>query len=147
MLQADAVKRLNADGFNVGRIERKESSKPPGTVLDQEPEGGKKATGGTAVNLEVAAAKGSTIEVPDVVGDTRERAMKKLNDRRLTVAHPISYQASCEEAGKVLRQQPDEDAARTGGHRRRVGRRKSRPGAGQGSPARRCAIGGCGARF
>ncbi len=110
MLQADAVKRLNADGFNVGQIERKESSKPPGTVLDQEPEGGKKATGGTAVNLEVAAAKGSTIEVPDVVGDTRERAMKKLNDRRLTVAQPITYQASCEEAGKVLRQQPDEDA-------------------------------------
>ena len=48
--------------------------------------------------------------MPDVVGDSRERAMKKLNDRRLTVAHPISYQASCEEAGRVIRQQPDEDA-------------------------------------
>jgi beta-lactam-binding protein with PASTA domain len=110
MLQEQAAARLREHGFNVGKIDRKESSQNAGTVLDQEPEGGKKAARGTAVDLEVAVPRGSTIEVPDVVGDSRDRAVQKLRGKRLTVAQPITYQASCEEAGKVLRQDPDEDA-------------------------------------
>jgi beta-lactam-binding protein with PASTA domain/cytochrome c-type biogenesis protein CcmH/NrfG len=110
MLQDQAAARLAEAGFKVGKIDRKESSQNPGTVLDQEPEGGKKAAGGTSVDLEVAIPRGTTIEVPDVVGDSRERAIQKLRDKRLVVAQPITYQASCEETGKVLRQDPDEDA-------------------------------------
>ena len=108
--QEEAAKRIERAGLRVGRIERKESSKPQGTVLDQDPSDGKKVAGGTPINLEVAVAKGSTIEVPDVVGDTRERAMEKVRDKKLVVAHPITYQASCEPAGKVIAQRPDEDA-------------------------------------
>jgi beta-lactam-binding protein with PASTA domain len=108
--QEQAARELEKRGFRVGKIDRKESSQNAGTVLDQEPEGGKKAAGGSAVDLEVAVPRGSSIEVPDVVGDNRDRAIQKLRDKRLTVAQPITYQASCEEAGKVLRQDPDEDA-------------------------------------
>ena len=109
MLQEQAAARLKERGFIVGKIDRKESSQNAGTVLDQEPEGGKKAAGGTAVDLEVAVPRGSTVEVPDVVGDSRDRAMQKLRDKGL-VAEPITERASCEEAGKVVAQEPDEDA-------------------------------------
>jgi beta-lactam-binding protein with PASTA domain/tetratricopeptide (TPR) repeat protein len=109
MLQEQAAARLREHGFNLGKIDRKESSQNPGTVLDQEPEGGKKAAGGTAINLEVAIPKGTTVEVPDVVGDSRDRAIQKLRDKGL-VAQPITERASCEEAGKVVAQEPDEDA-------------------------------------
>ncbi|HEX2344053.1 MAG TPA: PASTA domain-containing protein [Vicinamibacterales bacterium] len=109
MLQEQAAARLREHGFRVGKIDRKESSQNPGTVLDQEPEGGKKAAGGTAVALEVAIPKGTTVEVPDVVGDSRDRAIQKLRDKGL-VAQPITERASCDEAGKVVAQEPDEDA-------------------------------------
>ncbi len=108
--QEEAAKRIEGAGLRVGRIERKESSKPQGTVLDQDPSDGKKVPGGTPINLDVAIPKGSTVDVPDVVGDTRDRAIQKLYDRKLQVAHPITYRASCEEVGKVIGQQPDEDA-------------------------------------
>jgi beta-lactam-binding protein with PASTA domain len=36
--------------------------------------------------------------------------MEKVRDRKLVVAHPITYQASCEPAGKVIAQRPDDDA-------------------------------------
>lgn len=109
MLQEQAAARLREHGFRVGKIDRKESSQNPGTVLDQEPEGGKKAAGGTTVDLEVAIPKGSRVEVPDVVGDSRDRAIQKLRDKGL-VAQPITERVSCEEIGRVVAQEPDEDA-------------------------------------
>jgi beta-lactam-binding protein with PASTA domain/tetratricopeptide (TPR) repeat protein len=105
----DAVRSIEAFGYRVGRIENRESSKPPGTVLDQKPDAGKRADAGTPIDLVVAVPRMKTIEVPDVVGDSRERAVQKLREKGL-VAGSIAERPGCDEPGKVLAQEPAEDA-------------------------------------
>jgi beta-lactam-binding protein with PASTA domain/tetratricopeptide (TPR) repeat protein len=104
----EAIRSIEALGYRVGRIENRESSKPPGTVLDQKPDANKRADAGTPIDLVVAVPRMRTIEVPDVVGDSRDRAVQKLREKGL-VAGSITERPGCDEPGRVIAQEPAED--------------------------------------
>jgi serine/threonine-protein kinase len=110
--RAEAVRVLEREGFTVGRIETKESSEPAGTVLDQKPSARARARRGSPVDLVVAVPR--PVKVPDVVGDSREEAVRELTRRGLTVG-AISDQPSCDQPGEVVAQQPAEDVEVTPG--------------------------------
>jgi beta-lactam-binding protein with PASTA domain len=103
-----AVELLQRAGFKVGKINRKRSDRPADTVTKQEPDAGKRAKPGTEVELDVAVREIKTVSVPDVVGDDRARAIRKMEEKGLRVGE-IKEQAGCE-AGKVVAQTPPEDA-------------------------------------
>ncbi|MFE2876702.1 Stk1 family PASTA domain-containing Ser/Thr kinase [Streptomyces roseus] len=76
----DAEKALKDKGFAVDK-KTQESDRPAGTVLDQDPKSGT-AQKGSTVTLTVAKEQ-SKAEMPDLLGKTREAAIKALNDAKL----------------------------------------------------------------
>ncbi|HTU16173.1 MAG TPA: PASTA domain-containing protein [Solirubrobacterales bacterium] len=82
-----AVSKLNAEGFDVGDVERIKQSGPSNRVLKQDPSGESdrdcKFLGWFCsdpdVNLGVSAGPG-TVEVPDVTGQSRDAAEQTLDD-------------------------------------------------------------------
>ena len=87
----------------------KESSKTPGTVIDQKPGGGKKMDVGSRIDLQVAIPKKEWVKVPKVVGKDSSRAIKDLAKKKLNVGQ-FRLQVSCETPGKVLGQIPERNA-------------------------------------
>ncbi|MEV6727420.1 MULTISPECIES: Stk1 family PASTA domain-containing Ser/Thr kinase [unclassified Streptomyces] len=77
----DAEKALKDKGFAVEK-KTQESDRTAGTVLDQTPKSGGKAAKGSTVTLTVAKEQ-SKAEMPDLLGKTREAAVKALNDAKL----------------------------------------------------------------
>jgi beta-lactam-binding protein with PASTA domain len=99
---ADAVRALQARGLQP-TLQQVASSQPPGTVIAQKPDAGKRAKRGTAVTLQVA--KGQTaIAVPDVTGQPQQQAISSLEQAGLkaTIAQVPSSQAK----GTVVAQSP-----------------------------------------
>ncbi|MER6782852.1 MULTISPECIES: Stk1 family PASTA domain-containing Ser/Thr kinase [unclassified Streptomyces] len=76
----DAEKALKDKGFVVEK-KTQESERPAGTVLDQDPKSGQ-AQKGSTVTLTVAKEQAKS-EMPDLLGKTREQAIKALNDAKL----------------------------------------------------------------
>ncbi|MFE2480171.1 Stk1 family PASTA domain-containing Ser/Thr kinase [Streptomyces sp. NPDC001194] len=76
----DAEKALKDKGFAVEK-KTQESERPAGTVLDQDPKSGQ-AQKGSTVTLTVAKEQAKS-EMPDLLGKTREQAIKALNDAKL----------------------------------------------------------------
>ena len=72
-----AKSTLQSRGFNVNTVEQTSSTAAPGTVLSQDPAGGKSAASGATVTLVVAKAP-LTVAIPDVVGKTRGAAEATL---------------------------------------------------------------------
>ncbi|MFI8274953.1 Stk1 family PASTA domain-containing Ser/Thr kinase [Streptomyces sp. NPDC085929] len=77
----DAEKALKDKGFAVEK-KTQESDRTAGTVLDQTPKSGGKAPKGSTVTLTVAKEQ-SKSDMPDLLGKTREAAVKALNDAKL----------------------------------------------------------------
>ncbi|MFD5513549.1 Stk1 family PASTA domain-containing Ser/Thr kinase [Streptomyces sp. NPDC127051] len=76
----DAEKALKDKGFAVEK-KTQESERPAGTVLDQDPKSGQ-AQKGSTVTLTVAKEQ-SKSDMPDLLGKTKEAAVKALNDAKL----------------------------------------------------------------
>jgi beta-lactam-binding protein with PASTA domain len=98
---------LKAAGLTLGTVtERESSSRPAGTVLDQDPAGGTTAPKGSAVDIVVAKAPVvTTIAMPSVVGNTAASARQKLQG--LGFADPIATTVpSPLAAGTVIDQDP-----------------------------------------
>ncbi|MFE2145806.1 Stk1 family PASTA domain-containing Ser/Thr kinase [Streptomyces sp. NPDC059456] len=76
----DAEKALKDKGFAVEK-KTQESDRAPGTVLDQDPKSGT-AQKGSTVTLTVAKEQAKS-DMPDLLGKTREQAVKALNDAKL----------------------------------------------------------------
>jgi eukaryotic-like serine/threonine-protein kinase len=72
-----AKSTLQSRGFNVNTISQTSSTAAQGTVLSQDPAGGKSAATGATVTLVVAKAP-PTLAVPNVVGKTRGAAEAAL---------------------------------------------------------------------
>ena len=106
MTRDDAIRAIEAAGFGVGQVTEKESSKTPGTVIDQKPGGGKKMDVGSRIDLQVAIPKKEWVKVPKVVGKDSSRAIKDLARKKLSVGQ-FRSQVSCETPGKVLVQIPE----------------------------------------
>lgn len=101
-----ARSRIEAQGFVVGSVDYELTvDKEEGEVIDQSPEGGTTHAPGTAVNLVVSSGP-STVQMPDVVGDSQESAQLDLDRAgftRVTIVEEFSTEVPI---GFVVRTQP-----------------------------------------
>jgi serine/threonine-protein kinase len=104
-LQVDeAQTKLENRGLE-SQIENKQSNKPEGEVLEQDPPGGETAKEGDTVTL-VVSGGARQIEVPNVVGSTVDEATQAIEDAKLTVGE-ITEQPDAEAPeGEVIKQFP-----------------------------------------
>jgi eukaryotic-like serine/threonine-protein kinase len=103
----DARAVLEQAGFKVAVQQREDSTKDPGTVLAQNPAGGRAARGST-VTLTVAIAP-KQITVPDVVGRSQNNASKTLSGRGFEVGVEEVAVDTSEQDGLVQKQSPAGD--------------------------------------
>ncbi|MBW1596445.1 Stk1 family PASTA domain-containing Ser/Thr kinase [Streptomyces sp. JJ38] len=83
---AEAQQQLEAIGFVVATTEKEDGSKPPNTVLSQDPAGNSQAPKGDTVTLTIAKApEQEMVKVPKVVGERVQPALKKLTDAEFQV--------------------------------------------------------------
>ena len=101
--EAGAADRLDRAGLTVGQTTARPAGGPPGSVVDQDPEGGSYVEPGTAIDVVLAATE---VEVPDVAGTTVERAKPRLAAVRLEVGEITSKPSTDVEAGTIIGQNP-----------------------------------------
>jgi eukaryotic-like serine/threonine-protein kinase len=101
--QAEAVKSVEAAGFDT-RVEKVNSSQvEAGLVIRSDPSGGSTATRGSTVVLTVS--KGEKLaKVPVLVGTQRSVAVQQIRGRGLTPS--VSEEESAKPAGEVISQAP-----------------------------------------
>src|SRR5262249_8475076 len=104
----EAEKTLRAKGYALGAVEKRPSTRPPGTVLDQQPDPGTAARPGARVDLVVAAAIAAEARRPHVPGDKEESAVREIEEHGLRAQ--VVREAACEKLGRVRRQDPRKDA-------------------------------------
>jgi beta-lactam-binding protein with PASTA domain len=98
----DAEQKLKARGFKV-EIKRVASSRPKGTVIDQEPVAGVTAVRGTTVTLNVSSGV-KPVVVPRVVGQTQGDAVAALT--RLGLKPVLQNVPADKPVGTVVGQNP-----------------------------------------
>jgi beta-lactam-binding protein with PASTA domain/predicted Ser/Thr protein kinase len=101
----DAKQQLEDKGFKVETTTEESTSADEGTVLKQNPAGGKSIERGGTVTITVAKAP-STIELPNVVGQNAsdaESILKRAGFTNITT----QQQSSNEDQDKVIAQSPD----------------------------------------
>lgn len=101
LLRDAAEQALAAEGFTVGQVTEKNSSRPPYTVLQQSPASGTPAPRGSAIDLIVADAATS---VPNVIGMPEAEAQAALESRGLIVK--VKKQSSRQPEGTVVAVSP-----------------------------------------
>lgn len=101
-----ATQRLEGDGFVVGDLIDRESSEPPGTVLDQAPSANEQVEEGATITLTVSVGVGeATLE--DLRGRTEGEAREILAAAGFTNIQQVQREESDEEEpGIVLRTEP-----------------------------------------
>ncbi len=99
--EKDAYDTLVAAGFKVGKSYKYDDTVPAGKVISQSPNGGS-APRDSTVNIVISQGQPS-VEVPDVVGDTKENASSKLTAKGLAVSVKEEYNDTVP-AGQVIRQ-------------------------------------------
>ena len=105
MQQDEAEAALEEVGLEAA-IEPKNSKKPEGEVLKQDPEEGKEVDPGSVVTLTVSGGVAQTT-VPDLVGLSLEDAQQALKDARLKLGDVDEQEGSDAEPGEVLDQFPN----------------------------------------
>ncbi|MEV8307657.1 Stk1 family PASTA domain-containing Ser/Thr kinase [Streptomyces flavidovirens] len=96
-----ATENLESKGFQVD-TKQVESEKTPGTVINQDPEGGTKAEKGETITLSIA--KSTKADVPPVVGQSFEAASKQLTDLGFQVSRV--EEESTQPPNTVIKQDP-----------------------------------------
>ncbi len=104
MDQDEARETLEERGFAVA-VERRNSGKPRGEVVSQEPEGGERLEEGETVTIFVSEGRAQT-EVPDLIGLTQEEAEEEIEAARLRLGE-LTTESSDEEEGTVISQSPE----------------------------------------
>jgi serine/threonine-protein kinase len=99
-----AQSTLQNAGFRVNRTD-KESTKDPGTVLSQNPQGGTQADAGSTVTLTVAKEP-TDVTVPDVTGEDSTDAVRSLSGQGFEVDQQSRDVNSPEGDGVVIEQSP-----------------------------------------
>ncbi|MFC4334826.1 Stk1 family PASTA domain-containing Ser/Thr kinase [Salininema proteolyticum] len=87
---SEAEEALEDAGFDVEREDDDDSSESPGTVVDQDPPGGREVDRGATITLTVASGA-NQVEVPNVTGVSEEHAQSRLDDLGLEME--IEYRA------------------------------------------------------
>jgi serine/threonine-protein kinase len=97
----NALAAIKEAGFKQGEIVEKESDLAQGTVISQIPSGSSVAKSGDAVDLVIS--KITSVEVPDVVGNTLATAKKSLDDVGLSLGK-VTEEVNSLKAGTVIGQ-------------------------------------------
>jgi eukaryotic-like serine/threonine-protein kinase len=100
----EARPALEGAGFRVEQTTQPSAEDDEGTVLDQDPEGGRMAAKGSVVRLTVAGA--AKITVPDVRGKTAAQAGGELSSAGLRVGDERSEPSNTVPEGRVIRTEP-----------------------------------------
>jgi len=103
--QAVAEAAIENAKLKVGSVTKKTSEEPPGMVLSQSPAAGTQVKAGESVDLVVAQAP-KEATVPEVEGDKRTSAEKKLREAHLGVSVRYIVVANPSENEVVVRQTP-----------------------------------------
>ena len=98
-----AVGMLEEARLQRGRVVKRRSEEPPGTVFNQRPKAGSLVEAGFRVDMAVAVPV--DITVPDVIELFQEEAEKRLDDTGLKTGQ-ITKRPSPEQPGTVLDQKP-----------------------------------------
>ena len=106
----DARTALERAGFRVSVVTREDEERDPGTVLEQTPGAGASAQRGAAVTI-VVAEETKQVDVPRVVGRSKDEATAVLSRRGLNVVVEQTPVDSPDEDSVVLSQSPDPDEA------------------------------------
>jgi serine/threonine-protein kinase len=77
--ESDAVFTLRHAGLSSETVNRNSPDKPKGQVIGQDPAGGSRVKKGEVVTLTISAGPG-TAQIPDLTGQPRSAALKKLED-------------------------------------------------------------------
>ncbi|WP_308311039.1 PASTA domain-containing protein [Streptomyces sp. GbtcB6] len=99
--QSDAPRTLEEKGFEV-RTRRIDSTRAPGTVLEQNPQAGEQAAKGTDITLTAAEAP-ERVTVSDLTGRTVSEARKLLTESNLKLGTTTEV-TSTSPAGSVVDQ-------------------------------------------
>src|SRR3954470_6587179 len=103
--QSEAEIVLKRAGLSTDVTLHDSQSQPKGTVIGQDPAGGSRVTKGSVVNLTVSAGPG-TARVPDLTGQPRSTAKKKLTDLGFTTSEEQQTSDSVTE-NHVIATRPD----------------------------------------
>ncbi len=101
-LEKDAVNALNNAGLKVVKNYEYSDSVDAGKVISQTPVGGSSVDSGTTITIVVSQGQKS-VNVPSVLGDSKDKASSKLTGEGLKVAVKEAYSDSVA-AGKVISQ-------------------------------------------
>ncbi|HYU59083.1 MAG TPA: PASTA domain-containing protein, partial [Actinomycetota bacterium] len=100
-----AVRLLREAGFVV-KVERAfDETAAPGTVIDQDPGAGSSYERGRTVTITVSRGR-PFVDVPSVVGETRESAVALLSSANLEFTEREAFSGAVEQ-GRVISQSPD----------------------------------------
>jgi serine/threonine-protein kinase len=91
-------------GFVAEQVEARYSDRPAGTIIEQRPAAGTRAAKGTTISVVISRGQ-QTVAVPDVKGQSFERAAATLRDLGLVAARQDVPSRNVEE-GIVLDQDP-----------------------------------------
>ena len=106
MPEREAAAILRRSGLQVGRVTFRESDRPEGTIIDQNPRAGARVAPGTAVNVVIAragAALPSAVMIPDLSGRTVQEA-KSVLPRELRLE--VTVRESDRPEGTIIDQNP-----------------------------------------
>jgi eukaryotic-like serine/threonine-protein kinase len=104
--EADAKQKIEDAGFKFD-TEKQASTEAEGTVFDQEPGKDTDLAKGETVKVWVSTGEG-TVEVPDVVGMSRDEAIEELARKGLDPGTPQGEPTEdANKVGKVIRQAPE----------------------------------------
>ena len=107
MTAAQATKVLKEAGFELGAIDKSYNNTgvESGTVISQDPAGGKSSAIGSKVNL-VVSLGAEEVVVPDLKGKTAKEAQDALSELGLTAKSGTAEYSSEVEVNKVMSQSP-----------------------------------------
>jgi beta-lactam-binding protein with PASTA domain len=98
-----AVDEIIKARLQEGRVQERQSGKPPGTVLDQRPAEGSQVKAGSQVHIVVAVPE--LVAVPNLVGMLRDEAIRLLYKQMLKLGSMEDRPAE-ERIGTIVAQQP-----------------------------------------
>ena len=106
MSQDQARSALKAVGLELGNVTTVDSDKDKDRIVSQDPENGSKVKKGTAIAVSISTGKAAQVEIPTVVGISREDAEAQLKALGLTVT--IEEVSGSQPSGQVTAVEPGE---------------------------------------
>ena len=105
MNEEDAKRNLEQIGLLMFVVEYQSSTEPDGTVLTQSVDEGQQVASGTTIEVVVAGADSSMVDVPNVVGRAENEAVNMIISAGLNYQKSYEYNSSVA-AGTVIDQSP-----------------------------------------